>query len=249
MTVCGINGDLKDGETTVRDYIPIVRQDVHENAHLDAKRTRLKTSDSNTDSQKEGLRLRLGGGKYQKRDQEAIIEFLCKQDGDKVRRRLRSQDDDDDDKDKDKDKDHDDDKKDEGEHKEEWDAARNKDDGVGGEIKFLSYEEDQLRLEWHTPFGCEDAEKGGSGDSGDNGDGGGGGWGFFSWFFFLLFIGVLLYFGFSAWMNYTRYGAHGWDLIPHADTIRDIPYILGDWWRKIVGTISGGGSRGGYSAV
>ena len=54
---------------------------------------------------------------------------------------------------------------------------------------------------------------------------------------------------FGSWLNYNRYGARGWDLLPHGDTIRDVPYLMKDWTRRVVNTIQGGGSRGGYSAV
>jgi hypothetical protein len=37
------------------------------------------------------------------------------------------------------------------------------------------------------------------------------------------------------------------DLLP--DIIRDIPYIAKDFARKVMGTVQGGGSRGGYAAV
>lgn len=50
-------------------------------------------------------------------------------------------------------------------------------------------------------------------------------------------------------MNYSRYGARGWDLLPHGDTIRDIPYLMKDWGRRVFSTVQGAGSRGGYSAV
>ncbi|KAI4159646.1 MAG: hypothetical protein LQ342_006413 [Letrouitia transgressa] len=43
--------------------------------------------------------------------------------------------------------------------------------------------------------------------------------------------------------------ARGWDLVPHSETIRDIPYIFKDWMRRVINTIQGPGSRGGYSAV
>ena len=250
LAVCGIEKQTFEdtGDTEVTDYLPIVRTYTHDGVTMEPKWTRLKSSDSNADSQKEGLRVRLAGGKVKgkdgkTRDQQAIVEFLCEREGDKVRRQLQGRDDD---------------GGDEKKGKPEWEAAKKAEDGVGGTIQFLSYEEDTLRLEWRTKYGCEDAKDDkddkpkdgdGDGDGEDGGNSSSGGWGFFSWFFFLAFIGILLYFGFSAWINYTRYGAQGWDLIPHSDTIRDIPYILGDWWRKIVGTIGGGGARGGYSAV
>ncbi len=63
------------------------------------------------------------------------------------------------------------------------------------------------------------------------------------------FLGIAAYLIFGSWLNYNRYGARGWDLLPHGDTIRDIPYLVKDLSRKVVDTVSGGGARGGYSAV
>lgn len=64
-----------------------------------------------------------------------------------------------------------------------------------------------------------------------------------------LFLAIAAYLVFGSWLNYNRYGARGWDLLPHGDTIRDIPYIMSDWGRRVMNTVQGGGSRGGYSAV
>ena len=64
-----------------------------------------------------------------------------------------------------------------------------------------------------------------------------------------LFLGIAAYLIFGSWLNYNRYGARGWDLLPHGDTIRDIPYLFQDWLRRVVNTLQGTGSRGGYSAV
>lgn len=64
-----------------------------------------------------------------------------------------------------------------------------------------------------------------------------------------LFLCVAAYLIFGSWLNYNRYGARGWDLLPHGDTLRDIPYIFQDWLRRVINTLQGSGSRGGYSAV
>lgn len=66
---------------------------------------------------------------------------------------------------------------------------------------------------------------------------------------FSIFLGIAAYLIFGSWLNYTRYGARGWDLLPHGDTIRDIPYLLQDWTRRVLNTVQGTGSRGGYAAV
>jgi hypothetical protein len=63
------------------------------------------------------------------------------------------------------------------------------------------------------------------------------------------FLVTAAYLIFGSWLNYNRYGARGWDLLPHGDTIRDVPYLLKDWTRRVVNTVQGSGSRGGYSAV
>lgn len=65
-----------------------------------------------------------------------------------------------------------------------------------------------------------------------------------------LFLCIAAYLIFGSWLNYNRYGARGWDLLPHADTIRDVPYLFNDWMRRVINTLQGsGGSRGGYAAV
>lgn len=63
-----------------------------------------------------------------------------------------------------------------------------------------------------------------------------------------VFMLISSYLIFGSWLNYNRYGARGWDLVPHGDSIRDLPYAVKDWGKSIVGTMQGG-SRGGYSAV
>ena len=63
------------------------------------------------------------------------------------------------------------------------------------------------------------------------------------------FLAVAAYLIFGSWLNYNRYSARGWDLVPHSETLRDIPYIFKDWMRRVANTLQGGGSRGGYSAV
>jgi hypothetical protein len=63
------------------------------------------------------------------------------------------------------------------------------------------------------------------------------------------FLAVASYLIFGSWINYTRYGARGWDLLPHGDMIRDLPYLMKDLIRRILNTLQSTGSRGGYSAV
>jgi len=63
------------------------------------------------------------------------------------------------------------------------------------------------------------------------------------------FLSTAAYLIFGSWLNYNRYGARGWDLLPHGDAIRDVPYLFKDWVRRVLSSIQGGGSRGGYAAV
>ncbi|KAK0612850.1 autophagy-related protein 27 [Bombardia bombarda] len=111
---------------------------------------------------------------------------------------------------------------------------------------------DTLYLTWYTKYACEKSLPGDK-------DGNGGGkspmdeesrhWGFFTWIVILAFLAIASYLIFGSWLNYNRYGARGWDLLPHGDTIRDVPYLLKDWTRRVLNTVQSSGSRGGYSAV
>ncbi|KAK0748531.1 autophagy-related protein 27 [Apiosordaria backusii] len=117
-------------------------------------------------------------------------------------------------------------------------------------------ETDTLALTWYTKFVCDKAVgdepgKGKEPEKGKDGEGEGESshWGFFTWFVVLVFLGIASYLIFGSWLNYNRYGARGWDLLPHGDTLRDIPYLLKDWTRRVLNTVQSSGSRGGYSAV
>ncbi|KAF2124664.1 autophagy protein-like protein Atg27 [Dothidotthia symphoricarpi CBS 119687] len=223
---------------------------------LEAKFERLRSSKSNSDAGREGVRVELHGGrlpfddKKNGLDQRAIVEFVC----DKERTGLEGDEKDDgehesDPKDDDKGGD---DKK--GDGKKEEKLRRREDGGKGKcedndhSLRFCGYEEESiakdknvktLRLEWRTQYACEDAP---AEDAGSH-------WGFFGWFFIIVFLAIASYLIFGSWLNYNRYGARGWDLLPHGDTIRDIPYIAKDFARKVMGTVQGSGGRGGYAAV
>ena len=126
---------------------------------LDPAWTRLKSSKSTADREKEGVRLELHGGKYQKQDQMAIIEFLCKKDDDGKDTEKR-------DEDKEEPPNHD-------------DGGSEQGDGHGGTLKYISWETEDdkakvLRLEWNTKFACEDAAGAGGSQSSSH-------WGFFTW--------------------------------------------------------------------
>ena len=242
--VCGIERIYEDdGTSVVREVIPIAGEyAVSDGRHLDAKFTRLKGSESNDDSKKEGVRGELHGGMWEKKKQKAIIEFLCDADfegtegfGDDSRAM------------------------DIGEF---GGMSKREDEGDDGEdnrelpdldkgkaLQFKRYDTDKddisvLRLEWKTKYACEDAAPPKKDPSNKAK-----GWGFFTWFLIIVFLLAASYIIFGSWLNYNRYGARGWDLIPHGDTIRDIPYIVKDWTSNMMDRTGGGGSRGGYSAV
>lgn len=139
--------------------------------------TRLKTLDSDADTQKDGLRMKVGGGKSDQKDQYAIIDFLCLAQGDneETRRRRRR---------RLADNESGDGSGSDGED-EDWKKLEEADDGHGGKITFESYTDETnkkgkvegiLRLNWETKYGCESAAEDAPQESR-------GGWGFFSWFF------------------------------------------------------------------
>ncbi|KAF4550649.1 putative autophagy-related protein 27 [Elsinoe fawcettii] len=193
---------------------------------LDPKVTRLKGSASNSDNEKEGLRVELNGGKYPDtkagRVQKAVVELVCDRErtgNEEVPGK---------------------------EKREEKDGEDEGEKDKGKSLRFQSYqlegEVEVLRLTWRTRYACEDSAEEEKGKAG-------GGWGFFTWFIVIVFLGAAGYIIFGSWLNYSRYGARGWDLVPHGDSLRDLPYILKDWVRNVVDTIQGRGYRGGYSAV
>lgn len=241
--VCAIekdyNGETSDGFT--RKVIPIAGQyTLGEGRHLDPKITRLKNSASNEDSTKEGVRLELHGGMYEKVPQKAIVTMICDKDLEGTEgfgkeskmmafdaySAMSKREDEQDGHDK--------------------DEKPLPDLDEGKPLKYVDFKLEKdvrvLRLEWKTRYACEgEAAKKPSGSKGS--------WGFFTWFIIILFLLIAAYIIFGSWLNYNRYGARGWDLIPHGDTIRDIPYIVKDWTNSVSDRMRSGGNRGGYSAV
>ncbi|KAK6331946.1 hypothetical protein TWF718_002483 [Orbilia javanica] len=116
-------------------------------------------------------------------------------------------------------------------------------DGKGtNALKFISYEGEQVAtLEWRTKYACEKVLETPAPSQGS--------WGFFTWFIVIAFLVVAAYLIFGSWFNYNKYGARGWDLLPHSDTLRDLPYLIKDFLRRAVNTFQGSGGRGGYSAI
>ncbi|KAI0877116.1 autophagy-related protein 27 [Hypoxylon argillaceum] len=237
--------------------------------YLDPDITRLSKIDP--DSDKKGLRVTLKGGvgSLDKRKKQTVIDFVCDQDldgtegeydpEDKYESKLDRRADDGKNEDEDEDKD-----KDKGGSSEEVQLGIEKNPSLVFNRYGTSESDtnvDVLQLTWSSKYVCE--SKAGDGKDGNNegGDPDGNGdedgdvkkpsshWGVFTWIVILVFLGTAAYLIFGSWLNYNRYGARGWDLLPHGDTIRDIPYLLKDWARRVLNTVQGSGSRGGYSAV
>ncbi|KAK5128779.1 hypothetical protein LTR85_000112 [Meristemomyces frigidus] len=255
--VCGIERiyNQADDSSTIERVIPIAGEFTTSHGRaMDPEVTRLKDSASNSDSELEGLRAELHGGKWPETSsgklQKAIIEFHCDRDltgnegfEDDAERMLdinsygnltRRADDEDDEDDGDD------------------EAPELPDLDKGKSLQFVSYKPDSdgvgvLRLNWKTKYACESAYDDPSSGGGSNKTAH---WGGFTWFLIVLFLLAATYIIFGSWLNYNRYGARGWDLVPHGDAIRDIPYIVKEWTGGVVDKVKGGGgSRGGYSAV
>lgn len=117
----------------------------------------------------------MGGGFYppnksKGKPQKAVVEFLCnrQEENEEKRESLISREDEDEGDDNG-------DNKDDAERK----AKEQTEDGEGGILKFVSYEQvgddKVLSLEWKTKYACEDATNGGEKSSSGH-------WGFFTWF-------------------------------------------------------------------
>ncbi|KAK2747788.1 hypothetical protein FQN57_001818 [Myotisia sp. PD_48] len=223
-----------EGKERVIELFEIAGNFITDNGKvLDPRYTRLKAEDPT----KEGLRVELHGGKTKYKGKEqaqmAVFDFIC----DRERTGLEGEGNGTDEKKDDKpDQKKESDNKDTDEKTESDDKSRS--------LQFKSYNPDQgvLKVEWHTKYACENVNSGEGGNSS-------GRWGAFTWIIIILFLCVSAYLIFGSWLNYNRYGARGWDLLPHGDTLRDVPYILRDWARRVLSTLQGPGTRGGYSAV
>lgn len=191
-TVCAIKHGWETDEKKddkILSVIPIAGSLInHGGKDFTYELKRLSTSDSKDDSEKEGLRLTLHGGVYQKREQRAVIEFLCdhnrtglegewesqdKYEKGKAEKREEKKKEEGGDEKKDEDKDGEDGFPERQLKKENaaliWEGyKRSPDDKV-----------DTLFLTWHTKFACEKAVDGGDGPSESTH------WGFFTWMFML----------------------------------------------------------------
>jgi autophagy-related protein 27 len=159
FAVCGIERIKDDDGVHIHKIIPIAG-DI-DGRSVDPKITRLKPSEAHGDAAKEGVRVVLNGGLYEKKDQQAVVEFIC--DPEKTGLEgLKPE-------------------PEEKRRKREEDKDKNGKE-VEKSLKFISYnttdpKKDVLNLEWKTKHACEKAD-GGKGDDSD----GGSHWGGFTWF-------------------------------------------------------------------
>ncbi|KAL2220906.1 autophagy protein Atg27 [Thermoascus aurantiacus ATCC 26904] len=250
--ICGFRQTKAlDGSSEIGYAFPIVGLEHMGHGAKDPEITRLKKLDSS----REGLLIKMSGGEYKdesgkKKDAGAVIEFQCDPDRTGLEGLQDIQD---------------------AKRKKKRQAAAMavamadegsgngngngngtnedlNDDDPNKSLKFVSFGPGDdnsyvLKLDWRTKYACDNYVR----DNKDNQSSGH--WGFFTWLIIILFLCVAAYLIFGSWLNYNRYGARGWDLLPHGDTIRDLPYIFQDWIRSFINTIQGAGSRGGYSAV
>ncbi|KAF9883180.1 hypothetical protein FE257_003900 [Aspergillus nanangensis] len=234
---------------------PIAGLDPMGHGSKDPEVTRLKQMDPD----REGLLVKLAGGEFynqdrKKKEARAMIEFQCDPDrsgleglvndkeeegtndedgSENERRRVRVREEDGEDGDGSS-EDGDGSSPDEGQ-----DRTRSLTFKSFGSADDDSY---VLKLDWRTRYACDHYKD-------DKDDASSNHWGFFTWVILILFLSIAAYLVFGSWLNYNRYGARGWDLLPHGDTIRDVPYLFQDWLRRVINTFQGAGSRGGYSAV
>ncbi|KAF8538351.1 autophagy-related protein 27 [Trichophaea hybrida] len=221
--VCAQRRFIHDGKAEFAEWITIAGE------FDDHKLNETATLFDVPDQKKSGVRITLHGPKYvEKYEQSAVIDFVCDMERtglegskavDAKAPRMRRRDD-----------------------KKEEEPS----------LKYVSYSIDEtmvpkqqtLRLEWRTKQACEEYAKKVEDDKKDKDSSSS--WGFFTWIFIIFFLGMAAYLIFGSWINYNRYGARGWDLLPHNDTIRDIPYLLQDFMRRVVRTLQG---RNSYSAI
>ncbi|KAJ5746999.1 uncharacterized protein N7511_008695 [Penicillium nucicola] len=236
--VCGfVQRTPKDGNGGTEFGFPIVGLDHGGQGSKDPEVKRLKQDNPDT----EGLLVKLAGGEYKGEDNDqkakaarAVIEFQCDPDRSGLEGLRTIQDIAEDAP---------------AQVLRRMAAAEEGETPKNSSLQFKSFgpaDDDTyiLRLDWRTRYACDDYQKEKGGDnSGSNS------WGFFTWLIIIAFLCIAAYLIFGSWLNYNRYGARGWDLLPHGDTIRDIPYIFQDWLRRVINTLQGAGSRGGYSAV
>ncbi|KAI0431384.1 autophagy-related protein 27 [Xylaria sp. FL1042] len=258
--VCAIKRLINTEEKidVIQDATPLAGElAIHGGGPLDHETSLL--SEVDPDSGKEGLRVILKGGfdRHNKRKKQTVIDFVCNKDLDGTEGEYDSEDKYEPNQDPVEARAEDEGNEDEDTPSKEVQLGIEKNpslvfDRYGPSDSDSDTNVDVLHLTWSSKYACEskrdDGEDGGNDQDGDV-QKPGSHWGAFTWIVILVFLGTAAYLIFGSWLNYNRYGARGWDLLPHGDTIREVPYLLKDWARRVLNTVQGSGSRGGYSAV
>lgn len=142
----------------------------------------------------------MNGGKYEGKNQKAIVEFLCNERSEERRREVTTAAED-----------------------ENGDGGE-ADDEHYGKIKLLSWDNEEdtkvLRLEWNTKYACEDAEESNGSSSGH--------WGFFTWFILmwvLSILGTLRYLTDIVSLQCF----HGSRSIPHFRLVAELQSLFSSW--------------------
>jgi hypothetical protein len=154
VIVCGVEyiTDNESNKTVVGQIVPIAGDYyLRTGKSLESEVFRLKDSGSNADSEKEGVRVELSGGRQPLDDkkgkkQKAIIEFICDRNTDG------------------KDTEVDDRPENKEDDEEEESKLRRSEEEKQKSLRFLSYKDENikgdefgvLRLEWNTKYACED---------------------------------------------------------------------------------------------
>jgi len=122
------------------------------------------------------------------------------------------------------------------------------------EPKFIAYDGSRLDVEWSAPAGCpfketddnKDEETPPKDDTDKEIVGSG-----IGWFFLVILLSFVAYLGLGAYYNYSTYGATGFDLIPHRDFWKEVPFMLSDVISHLCSNVRPRrtSSRGGYISV
>lgn len=114
--------------------------------------------------------------------------------------------------------------------------------GAYSQLEINAYDPDagELQLQWNTPQACFNARRKPAQKQSRSGH--------FSLWWFMIFV-ALMYLGVGMWYNHHQYGATGWDLLPHRDMWRELPYVASDFWRHVSRTWQGSTSVGGNMAT
>ncbi|KZV62606.1 hypothetical protein PENSPDRAFT_617755 [Peniophora sp. CONT] len=114
--------------------------------------------------------------------------------------------------------------------------------------QFTSYDGETVVVEWRHELACpyKSGEEPPSHDAPSQSAGSS-----LGWFFLVLIVAFAAYFGLGAYYNYATYGATGYDLIPHRDFWREVPYMLQDVLSHLCSSFRPRhtSSRGGYISV